>query len=223
MKVMIFNVRSDVRSRLFICPVRPNTANSHDCSAVSQCTCLWYTTRWAVSLFPGPNHHLSCRTPPPSLSSVMVSRWQPRAVKGHSTHPSPSAHRKTILISLPSLWVGRLRFILLHAFHGFDARGRRSRLLWISRSVVMMLFLYLPSSLVSSFVFCLSNPSSSSLIHTISFLSLSLSFHLSEFWNGCLRVFVLPSNCGCHGNAEDILCCLATGKMKLKDELKRRK
>lgn len=60
--------------------------------------------------------------------------------------PSPSAHRKTILISLPSLWVGRLRFILLHAFHGFDARGRRSRLLWISRSVVMMLFLYLPSS-----------------------------------------------------------------------------
>ncbi len=52
-------------------------------------------------------------------------------------------------------------------------------------------------------------------------LSRSLSFHLSEFWNGCLRVLCSLATAVAMGTPKISCVCLATGKMKWKDEVKK--
>uniref|UniRef100_A0A9J8AHV0 Ubiquitin-like domain-containing protein n=1 Tax=Cyprinus carpio carpio TaxID=630221 RepID=A0A9J8AHV0_CYPCA len=118
---------------LFICPVRRNTTNSHDCSAVIQC--IYETQPNDQSLHFMAQTSLIMQAPPPSFSSLWFHDDRLELSKDTAHTVPEHMHHKTILISPPSLFVGWLQFILLYASHCFDARVRRSRLLWIFRSV----------------------------------------------------------------------------------------
>lgn len=181
-KSWIFNVSSDVRLRLFICPIRPNTANSHDCSAVSQCTCLWYTSRWAVSSFPGQTITYHADPASPFIISNGFTMMGQSCQRTQHT-PSPSSHIVKPSSYLRHLFelVGcslfcRMRLMALMPEGGVHGSYGSPDLLWCYSSICPP----------PGFFVCVLpvHPSSSSLIH----ISLSLSFHLSEFWNGCLRV-----------------------------------
>lgn len=187
---------------------------------MSQSTCLWYTARWAVSSFPGPPpfRTITYHADPTSLFIVsngftMIGQ---RTVKGHSTL-RPRAHTSYNHPRISAIAFSRSAVIYSAACVSW---------LWCLReaftapidlpNVPICCYVVIPLSaliLVSSFVLCLSTPPPPS------FTSPFLSFHLSEFWNGCLRVLCCLATAVSMGTPKIFFVCLATGKMKLKDEL----